>query len=62
VLVNTFTSEMTKEELEKIKHEMIGKVVIGTVKGDVHDIGKNIVTTLLKVNGFEVYDLDRSTL
>ena len=34
-----------------------GKIVIGTVQGDVHDIGKNIVSTLLEVNGFEVYDL-----
>lgn len=33
------------------------KVVIGTVQGDVHDIGKNIVATLLEVNGFEVIDL-----
>ena len=33
------------------------KVVIGTVQGDVHDIGKNIVATLLEVNGFEVFDL-----
>ena len=32
-------------------------VVIGTVQGDVHDIGKNIVATLLEVNGFEVFDL-----
>jgi methylmalonyl-CoA mutase cobalamin-binding domain/chain len=34
-----------------------GIVVMGTVKGDVHDIGKNIFTTLLKSAGFEVYDL-----
>lgn len=34
-----------------------GKVVIGTVKGDIHDIGKNIVVTLLKASGFEVIDL-----
>ena len=34
-----------------------GKVVIGTVQGDVHDIGKNIVATLLEVNGYEVIDL-----
>ncbi len=35
----------------------LGKVVVGTVRGDIHDIGKNIVTFLLDVNGFEVYDL-----
>jgi methanogenic corrinoid protein MtbC1 len=34
-----------------------GKVVIGTVEGDIHDIGKNIVTFMLDVNGFEVLDL-----
>jgi len=37
--------------------ESMGKVVIGTVQGDVHDIGKNIVSTLLEVNGYEVFDL-----
>ena len=34
-----------------------GKVVIGTVEGDIHDIGKDIVTFMLDVNGFEVKDL-----
>ncbi|RLI22176.1 cobalamin-binding protein [Candidatus Bathyarchaeota archaeon] len=34
-----------------------GVVVIGTVKGDLHDIGKNIVITLLRSSGFEVHDL-----
>lgn len=34
-----------------------GKVVIGTVQGDIHEIGKNLVVTLLSVNGFEVFDL-----
>jgi 5-methyltetrahydrofolate--homocysteine methyltransferase len=34
-----------------------GKVVIGTVKDDIHDIGKNIVVTLLKGSGFQVIDL-----
>ncbi len=36
-----------------------GKVLIGTVQGDIHDIGKNIVTALLKVNGFDVVDIGR---
>ena len=35
----------------------LGKIVIGTVKGDIHDIGKNIVVTLLRGSGFEVIDL-----
>jgi methylmalonyl-CoA mutase cobalamin-binding domain/chain len=34
-----------------------GKVVIGTVRGDVHDLGKNIVVSLLRATGFEVVDL-----
>lgn len=35
----------------------LGQVVIGTVKGDIHDIGKDIVVFMLDVNGFEVHDL-----
>lgn len=42
---------------EKADTPVLGKVVIGTVYGDMHDIGKNIVGALLSVNGFEVYDL-----
>ncbi len=34
-----------------------GKVVIGTVEGDIHDIGKNLVASMLGANGFEVVDL-----
>ena len=34
-----------------------GKMVIGTVKGDIHDIGKNLVAMMLEGAGFEVYDL-----
>ena len=37
--------------------KLLGKVLIGTVKGDIHDIGKDIVTFLLEVNGFEVKDI-----
>jgi trimethylamine corrinoid protein len=36
-----------------------GRVIIGTVEGDVHDIGKTIVVSMLKANGFEVKDLGR---
>ncbi len=39
------------------KTEVTGKVVIGSVKGDIHDIGKDIVTFMLDINGFEVHDL-----
>ena len=37
----------------------LGVVVIGTVKGDVHEIGKDIAITMLRASGFEVYDLGR---
>lgn len=39
--------------------ESLGTVVIGTIEGDIHDIGKRIVATMLKVYGFEVHDLGR---
>jgi 5-methyltetrahydrofolate--homocysteine methyltransferase len=39
------------------KADVRGKVVIGSVKGDIHDIGKGIVTFMLEINGFEVHDL-----
>ena len=37
--------------------QMLGKVVLGTVKGDIHEIGKNLVATMLTASGFEVHDL-----
>ena len=45
------------ESLPKSAQEKKGKVVIGTVQGDIHDIGKFLVISLLQVNGFEIYDL-----
>ena len=39
----------------------VGKVVIGTVKGDIHDIGKNLVGMMLEGAGFEVFDLGINT-
>jgi trimethylamine corrinoid protein len=41
------------------KELLSGRILIGTVEGDVHDIGKTIVVTLLKANGFDVIDLGR---
>jgi methylmalonyl-CoA mutase cobalamin-binding domain/chain len=41
--------------------ETIGRVVIGTVKGDIHDIGKNLVAMMLEGAGFEVFDLGINT-
>jgi corrinoid protein of di/trimethylamine methyltransferase len=46
-------------ELDKMATptEVKGSIVIGTVEGDMHEIGKDIVTTMLQVSGFEVHDL-----
>jgi corrinoid protein of di/trimethylamine methyltransferase len=46
--------EIEKAGLEK---PILGRAVMGTVAGDVHDIGKTLVCTLLSANGFEVFDL-----
>ena len=46
---------IAKEEVA----ESLGTVILGTVEGDIHDIGKRIVATMLKVYGFEVHDLGR---
>jgi corrinoid protein of di/trimethylamine methyltransferase len=40
-----------------IERQMLGTVVIGTVEGDIHDIGKTLVATMLSGNGFRVIDL-----
>jgi len=51
-------NEMVKPKLAKAAGvKRLGKVVFGTVAGDIHDIGKDIVVFMLDVNGFEVYDL-----
>jgi 5-methyltetrahydrofolate--homocysteine methyltransferase len=54
-------SELTKgkitDDTTKDDSEAIGKVVIGTVQGDIHDIGKNIVCFMLDINGFTVINL-----
>lgn len=41
------------------KDKKLGVAVLGTIEGDVHDIGKGIVATMLRVYGFDVYDLGR---
>ncbi len=43
--------------IQEIREDVLGKVVIGTVKFDLHDIGKNLVIILLEGNGFEIIDL-----
>jgi methanogenic corrinoid protein MtbC1 len=54
-------SEMVKPEMkgevDSARSDSLGKVLMGTVKGDIHDIGKNIVCFMFEVNGFEVRDI-----
>lgn len=61
-----FSTEVMKIVTEKIEARMEGSdapkkavMIIGTVAGDVHDIGKGIVASLVKTNGIEVHDLGR---
>jgi len=51
--------EIVKPELEKRREERrkLGKIMLATVEGDVHDIGKNLVALMLWINGFEIIDL-----
>ena len=49
--------EILKPKLIESGVEAAGRVVIGTVKGDLHDIGKNLVASMLEGGGFEVVDL-----
>lgn len=48
-----------KEALPTSKTESMGKVMLATVAGDIHDLGKNIVAALLENNGFEIIDLGK---
>jgi methylmalonyl-CoA mutase cobalamin-binding domain/chain len=53
--------EVLRPLLAETGAETIGKVVIGTVKGDIHDIGKNLVAMMLEGAGFEVINLGINT-
>lgn len=55
-LFKEIMDELISPRLKKEEKEL-GTVVIGTVRGDLHDIGKNIVATMLRVAGFKVIDL-----
>jgi len=46
-----------KMHFGSVSEEKIGKILIGTIQGDIHDLGKNIVKSALKGNDFEVYDI-----
>ena len=51
-------AEIVKPVLQKeVRTERLGRCIIGTVAGDIHDIGKDIVVFMLDISGFEVYDL-----
>ena len=54
--ISSMTEPFLKNETGE-KTARLGTVVLGSVKGDIHDIGKDIVKFLLDVNGFEVHDL-----
>lgn len=54
--VAILTKSISEEEKSKAT---VGKVLIHTVQGDIHDVGKNIVKTMLSASGFEVIDLGR---
>jgi corrinoid protein of di/trimethylamine methyltransferase len=56
--VATLDPELKKRGAER---KMLGKVVIGTVEGDIHEIGKSLVATMLAASGFEVFDLGVDT-
>ena len=53
--------EILRPLLAETGAEPVGKVVVGTVKGDIHDIGKNLVAMMLEGAGFEVIDLGINT-
>jgi methylmalonyl-CoA mutase cobalamin-binding domain/chain len=53
--------EILRPLLAETGAEPVGKVVLGTVKGDIHDIGKNLVAMMLEGAGFEVVDLGINT-
>jgi corrinoid protein of di/trimethylamine methyltransferase len=52
--IATLEPELMKRRQQR---DVLGKVVIGTVEGDIHEIGKTLVATMLAANGFEVHDL-----
>lgn len=56
VMANELT-DLVKPRLQANESKPIGKVIIGTVKGDIHDIGKNLVINILSTQGFEVIDV-----
>ncbi len=56
-MMKAITAKLKPVMAEEAEAEKLGKVVIGTVEGDIHDIAKDIVVFMLDINGFEVTDL-----
>lgn len=56
---NSFDAVKEKIQESGVKEESKGKIALATVKGDIHDIGKNIVKVLLENYGYDVYDLGK---
>jgi corrinoid protein of di/trimethylamine methyltransferase len=55
--IKVLDPEMLKRGSQR---ETLGKVVLGTARGDIHDIGKNLVATILSASGFQIFDLGTS--
>ena len=55
--IDVLEPEMLKRGSQR---ESLGKVVLGTARGDIHDIGKNLVATILSASGFQIFDLGTS--
>ena len=55
--MNILEPELRRQGSKRASH---GRIVLGTAHGDIHDIGKNLVATILSANGFEVFDIGTS--
>jgi dimethylamine corrinoid protein len=64
VMASDATTEAMKVLVEAVPKDRVGavkrgRIVVGTVEGDLHDLGKNVVVMMLKAAGFEVFDLGK---
>jgi corrinoid protein of di/trimethylamine methyltransferase len=55
--INILEPEMRKRGSQR---DALGKIILGTARGDIHDIGKNLVATILSASGFQIFDLGTS--
>ncbi|MFY9647733.1 MAG: corrinoid protein [Terriglobales bacterium] len=55
--INVLEPEMLKRGSQRA---ILGKIILGTARGDIHDIGKNLVATILSASGFQIFDLGTS--